>query len=159
MASILIIDENPFMEEKVVSALLNEAHRISGVSEPDAVMEVFTGSRWDLILMDPLMDGIERWDIFQQLKMHNPSVPVVITSFYTFVLNDPHFHDSDGFVQKDWEDHNLKREILKALSTAECFQAIDFLDGCGRRRGKGPELGKYDADSGGGQGRGDSPFV
>lgn len=116
MAKILVIDEHPSLEKLVSEALFPEGHLVYGVSDGDKVMEVFSSSRWDLILMDLYMNGVERWDLLERLKLHNPPVPILVVSAFEPPLDTHLRKEMDGFIQKDWEMNGLTRHIHEKLS-------------------------------------------
>jgi len=117
MANILVIDEHPSLEKLVSETLSPQGHLVYGVSDADKVMEMFSSSRWDLILMDLYINGVERWDLLEQLKLHNPPVPILIVSAFEPPLDTYLREDMDEFIQKDWEMSGLKRHIHEKLST------------------------------------------
>ena len=117
MANILVIDEHPSLEELVSETLSPQGHLVYRVSDAHKVMEVFSSSRWDLILMDLYLDGVERWDLLERLKLHNPPVPILMVSAFEPPLDTYSREDMDEFIQKDWEMNGLKRTIHEKLST------------------------------------------
>ncbi len=117
MANILVINDHPSLEKLVSETLFPQGHLVYGVSDADKVMEVFSSSRWDLILMDLYLDGVERWDLLKHLKLHNPPVPILIVSAFEPPLDTHLREDMDAFIQKSWEMNGLKRTIHEKLST------------------------------------------
>jgi len=116
MANIMVIDEHPSLEKLVSETFSTQGHLVYGVSDADKVMEVFSSSRWDLILMDLYINGVERWDLLEQLKLHDPPVPILIVSAFEPPLDKYLREDMDGYIQKDWEMNGLKRHIHEKLS-------------------------------------------
>jgi two-component SAPR family response regulator len=116
VADILIIDDEPFVEELISEQLADEGHHIRYVGDADYVMSFVKESRPDIILLDLYLQGFEGWDLLKKIKAHDASLPVVIVSAYDNFISDPRLANADGYVIKDLNTDKLKEKIHEKLA-------------------------------------------
>lgn len=116
MADILIIDDAPFVGELLSEQLADEGHHIRYVGDADYVMSFVEESRPDIILFDLYLQGVERWDLLNNIKAHDPSLPVLIVTAFDNFISDPRLANADGYVIKDLNTDKLKEKIHERLT-------------------------------------------
>jgi two-component system nitrogen regulation response regulator NtrX len=80
MANILIVDDQPHVQELISEELMDEGHRVEGITEADFVPEYLRNKKPDLILLDLYLKGFEGWDVLTDIKSTYPHMPVIIVS-------------------------------------------------------------------------------
>jgi DNA-binding response OmpR family regulator len=115
MAKILIVDDQPHMMELLEEELAVEEHHITSIRDSSHVMSCLEESKPDLVLLDLYMRGFEGWDLLDQIKRHDPTVPVLIVSAYDNFLDDPRLARADGYVIKSFDMGELKEKIHEKL--------------------------------------------
>lgn len=78
MANILILDDQPEIQELLFLDLGLEGHQIVSVSSAEMVWDVLRDLRFDLVLMDLYLNGFESWNIFRDIKRKYPKLPAVV---------------------------------------------------------------------------------
>lgn len=124
MANILLIDDQPYMEEFLAEELSREGHMLKWIGDSDWLMPAIAETRPDLILLDLYLNGFEGWSLLDRIKRHDPRIPVIILTAYGSFADDPRVSRADGYVVKEFNTGILKEKITLALSS-----------GCARRSG------------------------
>lgn len=118
MASIFIVDDQPHIRELLEGELAGEGHDITCVGDSDYVLSYLEESRPDLILLDLYLQGFEGWDLLEEIKGHDPTVPVLIVTAYDTFLEDPRLAHADGYVIKSFNTDELKKKIHEKLTAS-----------------------------------------
>ena len=115
MAKILIVDDQPHMMELLEEELAVEEHHITTIRDSNYVIGCLEESKPDLVLLDLYMKGFEGWDLLDQIKRHDPNMPVLSVSAYDTFMGDPHLARADGYVIKSFDMGELKEKIHEKL--------------------------------------------
>jgi DNA-binding NtrC family response regulator len=115
MAKILIVDDQPHIMELLEEELGVEEHQITSIRDSNYVMDCLEESKPDLVLLDLYMKGFEGWNLLDQIKRHDPDVPVLIVSAYDTFRGDPRLARADGYVIKSFDMGELKEKIHETL--------------------------------------------
>ncbi|EDM77740.1 response regulator receiver domain protein (CheY-like) [Plesiocystis pacifica SIR-1] len=80
--SVLVIDDNDDLTENIVEILddLGVYVRVAGSGEE--ALEIFDERRWDLVVTDVRMPGINGIELLAQLKERSPGTPVLVMTGY-----------------------------------------------------------------------------
>ena len=82
MSKILIVDDQPHLQELFSKELMDEGHSVVSVSDAESVKESLSDSKPDLILLDLYLNGFEGWDVLRDIKRNDPNLPVLIVTAY-----------------------------------------------------------------------------
>jgi DNA-binding NtrC family response regulator len=115
MRKILIVDEYEFSREFIAHELVVNGYRIVENTNPVSIKEIISEFGPDLILVDPDFQGENRWDVFFEIKIRNPEIPVIIFTGVTAYRRDPRMSLADGYVDKDADTNELRRTIEAVL--------------------------------------------
>jgi DNA-binding response OmpR family regulator len=115
MANILIIDDQPYLEELLSNDLSEQGHRITSASTAEEAVVKLYSCRPDIILLDLHLEGFERWDLLHRIKLEDSLLPVLIVTAYDGFINEPRFAEADGYVIKDVYIDALKIKIEALL--------------------------------------------
>ncbi len=77
MKKILIIDDEQSVRESF-KVILRGEYSITAGSDSEQALKAFEDSRWDLIILDAIMPGIEYEAASEKLKTFNPGTPVLM---------------------------------------------------------------------------------
>lgn len=116
MANIFVIDDQPYMKELIEGELADEGHHITCIKDSEYVMCHIEESRPDLILLDLYLNGFEGWELLNEIKGHDPTVPVLIVTAYDTFFDDPRLARADGYVIKSINTNELKEKIHEKLT-------------------------------------------
>lgn len=116
MANILIIDDQPCVQELISQELEKEGHRIRGVEESSSIPDQLASFHPDVVLLDLYLSGFEGWDVLDNIKHKEPNLPVVIFTAYDTFRDDPRLSQADGYVVKSFVGlDELKEKISQVL--------------------------------------------
>jgi len=125
MASILIVDDQPYVRELLSEELSYEGYRVASVGDTKSIWGHLKNSTPDLVLLDLYLNGFEGFDILGEIKKVQPDLPVLIVTAYDSFEQDPRLSQADGYVIKSFVAlGELKQKIadilrLKALRESD----------------------------------------
>lgn len=127
MAKILIVDDQPYVQELFSEELADEGHRVEGVNDAHALRRRLKDSRPDLILLDLYLEGVKGWDLLYEIKSRDPHLPVLIVTAYDSFRDDPRLFRADGYWVKNFcYFESIKKKIAQVLGRG--FQEFSLLD-------------------------------
>jgi len=112
MAEILIIDDQPYLQELLSSELTDEGLEVVSVTDAQFVSKYLQDSKPDLILLDLYLKGFEGWDILRDIKAKYPDLPVIIVTAYDNLVDDPRLSNADGYVVKNFSALDRLKEMI-----------------------------------------------
>jgi CheY-like chemotaxis protein len=101
MKSILIVDDQPYLQELLMEELKDEGHNVEAVTDAISVRRHLGDSKPDLVLLDLYLKGFEGWDVLDDIKSKYPYLPVVIVTAYDNYAEDPRLSKADGYIVKN----------------------------------------------------------
>jgi len=117
MEKILIVDDQPNLQELFSEELMDEGYMVEGVSNAETAKEYFRDSKPDLVVLDLYLKGFEGWDMLKDIKGKYPHLPVLIFTAYDNYADDPRASQADGYMVKDFSAvDRLKEKIADLLS-------------------------------------------
>ena len=78
MTKIMIIDDQPLLAKWLTNDLVDEEYHISWMVNADNIKEDIRKFMPDIVLLDICLNGFERWDILERIKIKYPHLPVLI---------------------------------------------------------------------------------
>jgi len=116
MANILIVDDQPNLQELFSQELEDEGHKVVGIGDAQSVSGCLGIPKPDLVLLDLYLNGFEGWDVLHDIKSKYPHLPVLIVTAYDNYADDPRVSEADGYVIKNFTVlDDLKRKIANIL--------------------------------------------
>jgi DNA-binding response OmpR family regulator len=116
MANILIVDDQPHLQELFSQELVDEGYEVASLSDAESVSGYLRDSKPDLVLLDLYLNGFEGWDVLHDIKSRFPQLPVLIVTAYDSHVDDPRVSEADGYVIKSFIAlDDLKQKIAHIL--------------------------------------------
>jgi excisionase family DNA binding protein len=81
-ANILVIDDDEEIGTLFKETLLAYGHKVETVQDPVKGLELVKGMNYDLIFLDLMMPGRGGVEIFKEIRLINPELPVAIITGY-----------------------------------------------------------------------------
>jgi len=114
MANIFIIDNQQWVIDLCKEGLAAEGHKIVATDDIDAVMKNVLSFKPDIVLLNLyLKHGNLVWDVLHDIKMQDPSLPVLIVTRYATHLFNHDLSQADGYVVKS---HSIADELRQKVS-------------------------------------------
>lgn len=89
MANILIIDDQLYLKELMITNLSLAGHHVTCVENAKAAMANIRSHNPDIVLLDLYVQGYERWDLLHRLKLQDHRRPVLIVTTDEEIVNGP----------------------------------------------------------------------
>lgn len=80
MASILIIDDEPLMQDMLFQMLNQESWQVTVAKTSTSAMELIKTQDFDLIITDIIMPDVEGFEIIMFLTEEKPDIPIIAIS-------------------------------------------------------------------------------
>ena len=117
MLNMLIVDDQPHMQQLLCEELMDEGYSVESVANAESVQRYLEDSKPDLVLLDLYLNGFEGWDVLHDIKSKYPHLPVLIVTAYDTYADDPRLSEADGYVVKSFDViESLKRKIADLLA-------------------------------------------
>jgi DNA-binding response OmpR family regulator len=115
MANILLVDDRRCVRQLLSEFLIEQGHEVEALNDAEALKEHLKNALPDLIILDLCLNRAYRWDVFRDIKLQYPSLPVVVFTAYENFRNDPRLSQADGYVVKGLNFEELRAQIADVL--------------------------------------------
>lgn len=115
MAKILIIDDQPYLQELFTQEFMDDGYNVVCVRDVESAKVHLNASKPDLVLLDLYLDGFEGWDLLSEIKNKDLDVPVIIVTAYDSYLDDPRVSQADGYVIKGFDAIGRLKEKIREV--------------------------------------------
>ena len=116
MASILIVDDQPYIQDFFSHELMDEGYKVVSTGDAESVKVYLETSKPDLVLLDLYLNGFEGWKLLNDIKRKDPFLPVLIVTAYDTYIDDPRVSRADGYFVKSFGHFDeLKQKIANVL--------------------------------------------
>lgn len=116
---IIVIDNDQLILEMMQEALEGEGYDVETFHDTTNIAALTSQHLPDLLILDYILDGINGGELCRQLKKQpsTASLPVMICSGYSRVLNSLGFYDCDAFLEKPFDLSELLATVHTLLSS------------------------------------------
>jgi len=115
MATILIVDDQPYMKELFSGDLIDEGHQVVWVGDAKSVRKCLDIFLPDMVLLDLYLKGFDGWEVLHDIKNWNPNLPVLIVTAYDSFMDDPRVSQADGYIVKSFTHLNEMKEKIHGI--------------------------------------------
>jgi CheY-like chemotaxis protein len=126
MARILLIDDDELLRDTVLQMLELDGHQVTEAADGAQGLKLFQaggGSRFDLVITDVLMPGVDGARVIVELRRSHPDLPIIAISGGRRVLS-PQFNlqtaslaGASCQLAKPFSRHELQSALTQALAT------------------------------------------
>ncbi len=135
MVSILIVDDQPYIQELFSQELMGEGYKVLSTGDAESAKVCLENSKPDLVLLDLFLNGFEGWNVLHEIKRKDPHLPVLIVTAYDTYADDPRLSQADGYVVKsfvhlDELKHKIanvlgRKQVSRTCGNGRCYRTID----------------------------------
>jgi DNA-binding response OmpR family regulator len=116
MARILIVDDQPYLQELFGQELVDDGYSVVSAGDIESAKRSLEDEKPDLVLLDLYLNGFEGWNLLDEIKHKEPFLPVLIVTAYDSYMHDPRVSRADGYVLKSFTHlEDLKWKIAHVL--------------------------------------------
>ncbi|MFC1949475.1 MEDS domain-containing protein [Chloroflexota bacterium] len=115
-ASILVVDDDPTVQEFITAVLTEEGHEVEIVDNGNDAMEKLSDEEYDVILLDIKLPGMSGIEIYEQLQISSKS----LTGKVIFITGDVMSVDTMDFIKSAQTSY-----IAKPFDAAQLLKEID----------------------------------
>jgi len=125
VASILVIDDDRAVLSTIKILLERAAHTVEAVDNSQAGLRLLETQRFDLLVVDIFMPGIDGFETMRLVHQSRPEMPVIVISgqqFSSASEREPDFLymatklGAVSSLQKPFRPHELLAAVAKSLS-------------------------------------------
>jgi CheY-like chemotaxis protein len=118
--TILLVDDEPVIMEVTKPMLEVLGYKVYCAGSGQEAIDIIRqkGETIDLVILDMIMPGIGGAETFDQLKLMNKEIPVILSSGYSLNGQAEQILEKGccGFIQKPFNLDELSEKIRKALT-------------------------------------------
>ena len=121
MATILVVDDDPLMLTSLADVISASGHRVIQASSALQAFDVAEKKKFDLIVADVRMEGIDGIDCIMQLVDRYPQIKSIVITGYASDDAPGRAMEADtcDYLVKPFETEQLLQAISRALGTPE----------------------------------------
>ena len=112
MSNILIVDDQPHLQELFSHELMEEGYSVVSAGDAESAKEYLVDSKPDLVLLDLYLNGFDGWDVLRDIKSKEPLLPVLIVTAYDSYVADPRVSQADGYMVKSFVHFDELKEKI-----------------------------------------------
>ncbi|UCD32130.1 MAG: response regulator [Desulfobacterales bacterium] len=116
MANILIVDNQEWVQDLCKQGLTGEGYTVSSTDDVETVSKNIISLKPNLVLLNQyLKHGFYVWDVFNDIKMQDQNLPVLIVTDHDTHLYVSKLSQADGYIVKSHTAGDELRQKVSAL--------------------------------------------
>ena len=116
---ILVVDDEKHIRMLYQEELESEGYTVATSSGEEPVLEVLQREEPKVVILDiKLGPGRSGLDLLQEIRGHNPNIPVILSTAYDSFQHDLKSIAADYYVVKSVDLSELKSKVHQALAQA-----------------------------------------
>ena len=119
MAQILVVEDNPMNMELAVDLLESYGYKVTPAEDGFEVLERVKDTKFDLILLDIQLPGMDGPEVLEKLKADpaTRAVPVVALTAHAMSGDEARFIEAGcaGYISKPIDIHQFKTDVAQYI--------------------------------------------
>ena len=108
--SVLLVDDDPAVRSSIKLLLSIDRHMVTEAANAHEALQLFTGSRYDIVIIDYLMPGMLGEELARNIKNLAPAQPILMVTAYFEKLVDAD-KPADAVLGKPFSIDALRRAM------------------------------------------------
>jgi DNA-binding NtrC family response regulator len=130
MASILIVDDEPRLRDALTLLLKREGYAVDVADSGEAAERLFAKARYDAVVLDIWLPGMDGVETFERLRRHDPDVVTVFLTAHGTIKSAVGAIRAGGFdyLTKPFDNDELLLAIRRAVDHRRLRQRVEDLE-------------------------------
>jgi len=113
---ILVVDDEPFVCDSIQMLLTFDGHAVKTANNAAKALEIFDPSKFDLLITDYAMPGMQGTELAKAIRQIAPGLPVILVTAYAEMLDSwqADLSEIDCVVSKPFRLEDLRQAVLRA---------------------------------------------
>jgi len=122
---ILVVDDEPKICRMIVALLSRGGYAVDTCLDGTEALEKFRAARFDLVISDLRMPGVNGFDLIRQLKALQPDLPVIAVTGHATTDTAVHALQSgaDDYIPKPFNIEKVRETVAAVLQSREVLAA------------------------------------
>ncbi len=121
MPSIMIIDDDKLVRETTMILLRAKGYAVDAAADGKSGIEAIRAGRFDLVIVDLFMPGMDGLKVIEAIRQSHPSIPVIAASGFMFVGECPQMPSFESIAKEAGANSTL----YKPFRPADVLQAVE----------------------------------
>ena len=121
-SNLLLVEDDLAVRQALTRVLLTENYRVFAASSCSEAILLYNQHQIDVVLLDLNLDPEDGWDVFHQLKLLRPDLPIFVTSGQPHRFSHASAHRAHGMLEKPIDPPHLVGLLNGATQPAIPFQ-------------------------------------
>jgi len=121
---ILLVEDDQAVRESIKLLLGIDRHAVTEAASGREALELFAGSRYDLVITDYLMPEMLGDELAQSLKNLAPAQPILMVTAYAEKL-DKTGKPADAVLPKPFSLKELRQAMARRMQSAACTEPAE----------------------------------
>lgn len=115
MKKILLVDDEESIQLLYREEFSDEGFEVVSAVNGSEALEKFKAQRFDIVILDIQMPGMNGIEVLRQMKMIDADIPVILSSAFNEYKQDLGAWASDEYVVKSADISELKETVLRLV--------------------------------------------
>ena len=114
---ILVVDDESYVRDLLKRVLTRRGHDVDVAADGEAALELMGEHRYDLVLTDVVMPGIDGFDLLRRVKATYPAVTVIVLTGYARKqsISDFLLYGADEYLSKPFQVQALLDSVDRVV--------------------------------------------
>ena len=112
--SVLLVEDDPAVRSSIKLLLSIDRHMVTEAASGHEALQLFTGSRYDLVIIDYLMPGMLGEELARNIRNLAPAQPILMVTAYFEKLVDASL-PADAVLGKPVNIDDLRRVMARLI--------------------------------------------
>jgi len=113
---ILVADDEVMMRNLILKILESEGYQIAMASSGDEALEMLSADKYDLLLTDVRMPGMNGFELLNKVKQNWPDMAVIVMTGYgdAYTIKEALLQGADEYLSKPFKGHEVSLIVERA---------------------------------------------